>query len=158
MSIDSIDTATRELWENARTFFMMTLKTPEEKSQAERYFGLITSYELEGETFTIYTSSSFAAEFIRNDYANRLKGAFLMADIPNISIVVKVDSNSKPKLIVPTVQPTYYTKVQSTKPSGFISTLPLMEDYAFSTFVRGPSNSYAFSAEEGVVKNTAKPG
>ena len=158
MSIDSIDTATRELWENARTFFMMTLKTPEEKSQAERYFGLITSYELEGETFTIYTSSSFAAEFIRNDYANRLKGAFLMADIPNISIVVKVDSNSKPKLIVPTVQPTYYTKVQSTKPSGFISTLPLMEAYTFSTFVRGPSNSYAFSAAEGVVKNPAKPG
>ena len=158
MSIDSIDTATRELWENARTFFMMTLKTPEEKSQAERYFGLITSYELEGDTFTIYTSSSFAAEFIRNDYANRLKGAFLMADIPNISIVVKVDSNSKPKLIVPTVQPTYYTKVQSTKPSGFISTLPLMEDYTFSTFVRGPSNSYAFSAAEGVVKNPAKPG
>ena len=158
MSIDSIDTATRELWENARTFFMMTLKTPEEKSQAERYFGLITSYELEGETFTIYTSSSFAAEFIRNDYANRLKGAFLMADIPNISIVVKVDSNSKPKLIVPTVQPTYYTNVQSTKPSGFISTLPLMEHYTFSKFVRGPSNSYAFSAAEGVVKNPAKPG
>ena len=33
-----------------------------------------------------------------------------------------------------------------------------MEDYTFSTFVRGPSNSYAFSAAEGVVKNPAKPG
>ncbi len=157
MSTETIDTATRDLWENAKAFFMMTLKSSEEKSQAERYFGLITSYVREGEKFTLYTSSNFAAEFIRKDYANRLKGAFLMADAPNIDIEVKVDDRAKPKLIVPTEKPSYYN-APSAKPSTFVSTLPLVEDYTFSSFVRGPSNSYAFSAAEGVVKNPAKPG
>ena len=158
MNTDTIDTATRELWENAKTFFMMTLKTPEEKSQAERYFGMITSYIKEEDTFTIYTSSSFAADFIRNDYANRLKGAFLMADAPNIQIEVKVDASAKAKLIVPTEKKTGYYSPTSGRSSTFVSTLPLNDDYTFDTFVRGPSNSYAFSAAEGVVKNPAKLG
>jgi len=159
MNTETIDSATRELWENVKTFFMMTLKTPEEKSQAGRYFGLITSYDKKGDTFTIYTSSSFAADFIRKDYANRLKGAFLMADAPNIQIEVEVDATAKPKLIVPTeTENNGYSSYTSPRLNGFVSTLPLNEDYTFESFVRGPSNSYAFSAAEGVVKNPAKPG
>lgn len=159
MSAESLDTATRELWESAKAIFMMTLKTPEEKSQAERYFGLITSYDKEGDTFTIHTASSFAADFIRSDYTNRLKGAFLMADAPNVNIVVEVDNNARPKLIVPTSEKSavYYASPCS-RPTTFVSTLPLTSEYTFDTFVRGPSNSYAFSAAEGVVKNPAKPG
>jgi len=164
MTNESIDETSRELWNNAKAFFMMTLKSPEEKSQAERYFGLITSVTIINDDVTIYTSSSTAADKIRSDYTNRLKGAFLMADAPNVTINVLYEEN-KPSRVIGTHQNTYSTyKVPSTvstlqaKTNTFISTLPLNEDYTFDSFVRGPSNSYAFSAAEGVVKNPAKPG
>lgn len=156
MSNDTIDTASRELWENAKTFFMMTLKTQEDKSQAERYLGMITSVSRDGDVFTIYTASSFAADLIRNDYANRLKGAFVMADAPDVQLLVKYDERAKVNVVVPPVRTSQY--LMPGKPSTFVSTLPLNEDYTFDSFVRGPSNSYAISAAEGVVKNPAKAG
>ena len=158
MSTDTIDTASRELWETAKSYFMMTLKTPEDKSQAERYFGMITTVAREGDVFTIFTSSSFAADLIRSDYANRLKGAFAMADAPEMEIKVQYDERAKINVVVP---PTHYTSPYvsqgGSRQSSFVSTLPLNEDYTFDSFVRGPSNSYAISAAEGVVKNPAKP-
>ncbi len=157
MSKETIDTQSREQWEKAKTFFMMTLSSPEEKSQAERYFGMIVSVARDGKVFTIYTNSDFAAEQIRDNYANRLKGAFVMADAPDIELEVKCDEHAKPKLIVPTLTASY-TMGQGAKPSTFVSTLPLNEEYTYDTFVRGPSNSYAVSAAEGVVKSPAKTG
>lgn len=163
MSTEYIDEASSTLWKNAKSFFMMTLKTPEEKSQAERYFGLITSVRQEGNVFKIYTSSSMAADLIRNDYANRLKGAFMMADASDLKIEVEYDETKKQKVVSPQTQTyatyaTYATPAPVARTSTFVSTLPLNEDYTFESFVRGPSNSYAFSAAEGVVKNPAKPG
>lgn len=161
MMTDTIDTASRELWENAKSFFLMTLKSNEEKSQAERYFGMISSVSREGDVFTIYTSSAFAAEFIRSDYAPRLKGAFMMAG-EMLDIVVKEDE--KKQVVITPTRPTYAatsyglpTDVNK-RSAPFVSTLPLNEDYTFSSFVRGPSNSYAVSAAEGVVRNPSKPG
>lgn len=162
MSTESIDTASKELWENAKKFFMMTLSSPEERSQAERYFGMITSVAREGDTFRIYTASDFAANLIRSDYVNRLKGAFMMSGYPaTIDLIVEVDQSYRPRVVI-TPQPTPQTYAQpgyvQSQPqvSSFVSTLPLNEDYTFSTFVRGPSNSYAVSAAEGVVNNPAK--
>lgn len=164
MSTETIDTASRELWENAKTFFLMTLKSPEEKSQAQRYFGMITSVAREGNVFKICTSSSFAADLIRSDYAPRLKGAFMMAGEMNIDIVVEQDQTSRviitPQVTAPARSygvPRWEEEARAPR-STFVSTLPLNEDYTFSSFVRGPSNSYAISAAEGVVKNPAKPG
>ena len=158
MSTDTIDTASRELWDTAKSYFMMTLKTPEDKSQAERYFGMITTVAREGDVFTIFTSSSFAADLIRSDYANRLKGAFAMADAPEMEIKVEYDERAKINVVVPPPQCTSpYIPQVGARQSSFVSTLPLNEDYTFDSFVRGPSNSYAISAAEGVVKNPAKP-
>ena len=158
MSTDTIDTASRELWDTAKSYFMMTLKTPEDKSQAERYFGMITTVAREGDVFTIFTSSSFAADLIRSDYANRLKGAFAMADAPEMEIKVQYDERAKINVVVPPTQYTSpYVSQGGSRQSSFVSTLPLNEDYTFDSFVRGPSNSYAISAAEGVVKNPAKP-
>ena len=154
-----IDTASRELWESAKSLFMMTLKTQEDKSQAERYFGMITSVSREDNVFTIFTSSSFAADIIRSEYSNRLKGAFIMADAPEIELKVEYDQKAKINVVVPpSVRQPSYIQQNGSKPSSFVSTLPLNEDYTFESFVRGPSNSYAISAAEGVVKNPAKPG
>lgn len=165
MSTESIDVASKELWENVQKFFLLTLSSQDEKSQAERYFGMITSVAREGDVFTFYTSSEFAANLIRTDYVNRLKGAFMMTGCPStIELIVEVDKSYHPRVVVtPTPEPpktTYATigTYGATKPPSvpFVSTLPLTEDYTFSTFVRGPSNSYAVSAAEGVVNNPAK--
>lgn len=168
MSTESIDTASKQLWEKAKTFFLMTLNSPEEKSQAERYFGMITSVARDGDIFQIYTSSEFAANLIRTDYITRLKGAFMMSgSSPATDIRVTVDAVSKPQVVITPTQPQqgYYQRpsyesalTQPMRTKEFISTMPLNEDYTFSSFVRGPSNSYAVSAAEGVVKNPAKPG
>lgn len=158
MRNDTIDAASRELWEKAKNFFMMTLTTAEEKSQVERYLGMISSVSRKDNTFTVYTSSEFAADRIREDYVNRLTGAFVMADAPNITLDVRYDAKAKPKVVVPTNLTSHYTMPFNTRPTPFVSTLPLNDDYTFATFVRGPSNSYAVSAAEGVVKNPAKPG
>lgn len=157
MRNETIDATSFTLWEKAKSFFLLTLTSAEEKSQAERYLGMITSVARTDDCFTIYTSSEFAAERIRTDYVNRLTGAFLMADVQNIKIEVKYDISMKPRVVVPTlITPSYMTS--PTRTTQFISTLPLNEDYTFNSFVRGPSNSYAISAAEGVVNSPAKPG
>lgn len=146
-----------EIWKTVKTFFMMSLKTPEERSQAERYLSMIRDLRLEGDVFTIVTSSSTAASLIRSDYLNRLKGAFMMADFPSMTIDVICDESKSPLIFAPDPSPAEQHAPLPAR-SKFTSTLPLNEDYTFDSFVRGPSNSYAFSAAEGVVKNPAKLG
>ena len=154
MSTETIDSASMELWESAKSFLIMTLKTQEEKSQAERYMGMITSVESDGKKFTIYTNNEFTADFLKKDYSSKLRGSFMVAGAPEDFVLeIKCDHNAKPAMIVPasTAQVS-----QSSRPTNFVSTLPLNEEYTFDTFVRGPSNSYAISAAEGVVNNPAK--
>lgn len=164
MSNDSIDAGSKELWENVKGFFMLTLRSSEERSQAERYFSMILSVAREGNVFTINMKNEFAADKFRTDYVNRLKGGFLMAGCSDdIEIKVEYRESEKPVIITPVVNQGYYTSpTLKTQPASenqkFVTTLPLNEEYTFATFVRGPSNSYAVSAAEGVVKNPAKPG
>lgn len=166
MSTETIDTDSKELWETAKRFFLMTLRSPDEKSLAERYFDMITSVARERDVFTLYTSSNFAANKIRDEYATRLKGAFMMSGCsPSIEIKVKDDSVRLSQIVITPPRSGYYqptggygTPTTEPRTRQFISTMPLNEDYTFSSFVRGPSNSYAVSAAEGVVKNPAKPG
>ena len=146
-----------EIWKTVKTFFMMSLQTPEEKSQAERYLSMMSDLRFEDDVFTIVTSSSSAAALIKSDYLNRLKGAFMMADLPNVKIDVISDESKNQFIFAPDPSPAQQQRVEAPK-STFTSTLPLNEDYTFDSFVRGPSNSYAFSAAEGVVKNPAKMG
>lgn len=164
MNNDTIDAGSKALWENVKTFFMMTLRSPEEQSQADRYFSMILSVAREGNVFTIFTKNEFAADKIRTDYVNRLKGGFLMAGCSDdIEIRVECRESEKPVIITPTPSAGYYGTMPTRQAvqietQKIVSTLPLNEEYTFATFVRGPSNSYAVSAAEGVVKNPAKPG
>lgn len=166
MSKDSIDAGSKELWENVKSFFMMTLRTSEERSQADRYFSMILSVAREGNVFTIYMKNEFAADKVRSDYVNRLKGGFMMAGCSaDIEIKVECGESEKPVIITPVPTQGYYGTMPTpmrppmqSEAQKFVTTLPLNDDYTFATFVRGPSNSYAVSAAEGVVKNPAKPG
>ena len=158
MSDQTIDAESKQLWESAKSFLIMTLNTQEEKSQAERYLGMITSVSTEGSKFKILTTNEFTAELLKDDYINKLRGSFLVAGAPpDLEIEISCDHNARSTMIVPTEKTEGQFRQSEYRSSGFVSTLPLNEEYTFDTFVRGPSNSYAISAAEGVVRNPANP-
>lgn len=159
MNDRQIDTSSKELWEKAKSFYLLTLHSIEEKSQAERYLGMITSVTNEGGKFLIFTHNGFAADLIRKEYANKIKGSFLLAGAdPNLEIEVRYDPASKPALVVPSFMPSQAIQPQETHVSSFISPLPLKEEFTFDEFVSGPSNSFAIAAAKAVVSNPGRTG
>ena len=159
MNDRQIDTSSKELWEKAKSFYLLTLHSIEEKSQAERYLGMITSVAYEGGKFLIFTHNGFAADLIRKESANKIKGSFLLAGAdPNLEIEVRYDPASKPALVVPSFMPSQAIQPQETHVSSFISPLPLKEEFTFDEFVSGPSNSFAIAAAKAVVSNPGRTG
>lgn len=163
MSNDTIDMASKELWERAKTIFLSSLRSDDERNQANRYFSMITSVSNEGNCFHIRTSNSFAADLLRNDYAEKLKGCLDLADgKKERTLEFSCDENSKPSIVVP-VQPVARSienpaAFTSNRVNNFISTMPLNEDYTFEEFVEGQSNSWALAAAKGVVEHPGKIG
>ena len=159
MNDRQIDTSSKELWEKAKSFYLLTLHSIEEKSQAGRYLGMITSVANEGGKFLIFTHNEFAADLIRKEYANKIKGSFLLAGAdPNLEIEVRYDPASKPALVVPSFMTSQAIQPQETHVSSFISPLPLKEEFTFDEFVSGPSNSFAIAAAKAVVSNPGRTG
>lgn len=161
MSKEEIDMASKELWERAKAIFILTLQSENEKLQANRYFGMITSVTAKDGRFIIYTINKFAAELLQKDYANKLKSSFTLANAPSdIEIEFKYDETARPAIVIPKTEKRY----EDDRPqlerrvSTFVSTRPLDVDYTFDEFVRGPSNSFALAAAMGVVKNPGKSG
>ena len=161
MSKEEIDMASKELWERAKAIFILTLQSENEKLQANRYFGMITSVTAKDGRFIIYTINKFAADLLQKDYANKLKSSFTLANAPSdIEIEFKYDETARPAIIIPKTE----RKYEDDRPqlekrvSTFVSTRPLDVDYTFDEFVRGPSNSFALAAAMGVVKNPGKSG
>ena len=155
MMNDSIDIASKELWERAKTIFISTLQSVEEKNQVERYFGMITTVAAKDDVFVIYTMTKFAADLLQHDYAEKLKFSFGLAGA-NVKLQFKHDETKQPVLVVPKVPE--QKKAQSTRVSTFVSTMPMNPNYTFKEFVPGPSNSFALSAAKAIVKNPGKNG
>lgn len=162
MSNDTIDMASKELWERAKTIYLSTLRSDEERNQAIRYFSMITSVSTEGNTFKIRTSNSFAADLLRTDYSEKLKGCLDLADgKKDRELDFQFDENAKPSIVIPVqpeIRPSEPKSYQPNRVNNFISTMPLNEDYTFEEFVQGPSNSWALAAAKGVVEHPGKIG
>ena len=162
MSDNTIDTSSKELWERAKTIYLSTLRSDEEKNQANRYFSMITSVSTEGNVFRIRTSNTFAADLLRSDYAEKLKGCLDLADgKKDRELDFCYDENSKPAIVVPVEPSRLSTNTAGFSPgkvSTFISTMPLNEGYTFEEFVEGQSNSWALAAAKGVVEHPGKIG
>ena len=158
MSEKSIDIGSKELWERAKAIFTSTLMTSEEKSQADRYFGMISGVVSDGSGFNILTMNSLAADLLQREYAEKLKSSFILAGAdPSIELFFKYDEDSRPPLVTPRlVSPPPQVAIKV--PSTFESTLPLDLNYTFEEFVRGPSNSYAYAAAEACAMSPGKPG
>ena len=155
MNNETIDIASKEMWEKAKTIYLSTLASANEKSQVDRYLSMITSVTSKGGNFIVYTANTYAADYLKDNYSDRLKKCLeLVSNGLEINLEFRYDAKAKPAIVIS--QKT--TAVKSARVSTFISTLPLNEEYTFDEFVRGPSNSFALAAAMAVVKNPGKSG
>lgn len=157
MSNETIDIASKELWERARTFYLSMISSQDEKAQIERYLSMITTVAKENHKFIIYTSNDYAAEFLKSKYsANFQKCLAFASGVNNLEIEFRVDATAKTAIVVPMAKEEE-PKTKFGRLSNFVSTMPLNPDYTFEEFVRGPSNSFALAAAMGAVNNPGKP-
>ena len=150
------------LWERAKAIYYSTV-SEENKKQAERYFSLVTSVEGENNTLTIYTSVEFAVEKLSKEYGDKLKSCLNLAGADqNICLTFKYNPDIQTEIIIPKYEEEKreaQVNPQDKKAySKFISTMPLIENFTFEEFVRGPSNSFALAAAQGVVNNPGRAG
>ena len=154
---ETIDITSKEMWERAKEIYLSTLHSVEEKSQVDRYLSMILSVSRKGENFIVLTSNAYAADYLKDNYSERLRKCLeLVADGEKIGLKFKYDETAKPAIIMPHNQMGRQSYSNAT--STFISTMPLNEEYTFEEFVRGPSNSWALAAAQGVVSNPGKSG
>ena len=157
MTNEIIDIASKEMWEKAKTIYLATLQSAEEKSQVDRYLSMITSVTSKDGSFIVYTANSYAADYLKDHYSDRLRKCLeLVSDGLEIKLEFRHDANLKPAIVVP--KSSGATSMKTARISTFISTMALNEEYTFDEFVRGPSNSFALAAAMAVVKNPGKSG
>ena len=157
MTNETIDIASREMWDKAKAIYLSTLQSAEEKSQVDRYLSMITSITSKGGNFTIYTANSYAADYLRDNYSDRLRKCLeLVSNGLEIHLNFKCDVHSRPAIVVP--PKAGVSGMRNGRVSTFVSTMALNDEYTFDEFVRGPSNSFAFTAAMAVVKNPGKGG
>lgn len=160
---ETIDIASKELWEKAKNIYLSTLQSFEEKNQVERYLSMIVNVTREGNVYQVMTSNEYACEFLRSNYSERLKKCLELVTSDNsVNIAFSFDSTARPAIVTPIPHPNETesngSPTRTEKISTFISTMPLNEEYTFDEFVRGSSNSWALAAAQGVVKNPGKVG
>ena len=154
---ETIDITSKKMWERAKEIYLSTLHSVEEKSQVDRYLSMILSVSRKGDNFIVLTSNAYAADYLKDNYSERLRKCLeLVADGEKIGLEFKYDETAKPAIIMPHNQMGRQSYSNAT--STFISTMPLNEEYTFEEFVRGPSNSWALAAAQGVVSNPGKSG
>ena len=156
MTNETIDIDSKAMWEKAKNIYLATLQSADEKSQVDRYLSMITSVTSKDGNFTVYTANSYAADYLKDNYSDRLKKCLeLVSNGLEIKLNFKYDAESKPAIIIP---PQGGGQGKHGRVSTFISTMALNDEYTFDEFVRGPSNSFAFTAAMAVVKNPGKGG
>ena len=152
------ETATKEQWSKAKTIYLSTLQSENEKSQVERYLSMVVAVDRVKDKFVAFTSNAFAADFLRDNYAERLKKCLeLVAPEGKVEIEFKYSATAAPS----STRQSAARQSERHRPqriSTFVSTMPLNEDYTFDEFVRGPSNSFAVAAAKAVVMNPGKGG
>ena len=160
---DEKDNDASRLWERAKATYMATLQSEQEKAQAKRYLSMVTSVTCKDGNFTILTSTSGAADFLKTEYSSKLTSCLNLARSDNeggsMKLNFKYDGSNINFINSPQIPNSIPAAVhQSSKASSFLSTMPLNEEYTFDEFVRGPSNSWALAAAQGVVANPGKSG
>ena len=96
MNTSNLTIETNDLWQRVKTICLSTIQNGEEKGQAERYFGMITSVSHIGDAIRFMVPNKFAADTIEKNYADKLKLCFGLAGASmDIKLEFKVDENKK---------------------------------------------------------------
>ena len=66
---ETIDIASKSLWERAKNIYLSSLPTEEERGQVDRYLSMITSVSRTGNDFIIVTSNEYAAQYLKDNYS-----------------------------------------------------------------------------------------
>lgn len=153
MNENDSSTVIRSLWDRARTIYVSTLQTDEERGKAERYFSMITAVENTDGNFHVKTSNEFAATLLNNDYAAKLKMCIgLAGGSPDTEVIFTMDETLKQSIVVPpqtnqarreSINEIAESDDANANVPKFTSTMQLNPNYTFNEFVRGPSNSLA---------------
>lgn len=150
-----------DLWKRATDIYFATVQDQEAKNQAARYLSMVTKISGTADELVVYTSIELAAEKLSSEYGDKLKSCLNLADAgENTKLSFKYDPQDKVEIVVPKdiEEPMVQQAAEVPKPSysTFVSTMPLIENFTFEEFVRGPSNSFALAAAQGVVNNPGK--
>jgi len=157
MANESIGGAVTEFWNRAKSIFLSTLQSIDEKDHADRYLSMVTRAVKVDNTIILMTVNEFAADYIQRTYGEKLKLSFgLAGGEEGLSVIFKEDKEQKPISNEPKPEEQKRKVVQ--KISTFVSTMPMNPEYTFKEFVPGPSNSFALSAAKAIVKNPGKNG
>lgn len=148
---------TNLLWEKAKTIYLSSLLSQEDKSQVERYFSMISSVKRDGNTITIITSNQYAADYLKTNYSDRLKKCLELIS-PEAAIELTFDYQKTAPIQIQPARRMESSFSEPVRRSTFVSTIPLNEDYTFSNFVSGASNSFAIAAAKAVVSNPGRVG
>lgn len=151
------------LWDRVKAIYLTTLFSEDDKSKVNRLFSLVTRAEEKDGKLKVFTANSYAAEMLTTNHIQKLKSCMVLAgsegDITIEEEKVEVPPNEEIHSLTPvSAQPIYANQPIASKATTFVSTMPLNEDYTFDKFVKGPSNSFAFSAAKAVVENPGKTG
>ena len=102
MTNETIDIASKEMWEKAKTIYLSTLESANEKSQVDRYLSMITSVTSTNGNFIVYTANSYAADYLKDNYSDRLKKCLeLVSNELDIKLEFRHDETAKPAIILP---------------------------------------------------------
>lgn len=145
-----------EVWGRAKSVFLSTLRTPEEKEQAQRHFDMITRVVIEGNKFIVYALNDFAADVLTRNYIAQVNSSLILAGAPQEAKVEFLgDKEVKQQIKIAPLPTTPPPNVQAEKQKEekYISTMPLNDGYTFEEFVTGPSNSWAYAAAKGVAEH-----
>lgn len=162
MQNEEIKIKAEDLWQRTKSICIATTQSDDERNKIARYLSFVTRVKLEDSVFKILTNTKFTAEQLDKEYSEKINECFRLAGADSdLKLEFGVDEEYTPTYIQPTVteQPKEVNHYNlKSKNTYFTSTQQMDESNTFENFVRGPSNSFARDAAEGVVKNPGKKG
>ncbi len=152
-----------ELWKKAISLLRDIMVTPEERSQLERYFPMLTFHGFENGEYVIGLADQFQVDWVTPKLALPLERALHASGLPK-DVHVKFAIRQPSHYVAPQAPSPALAQSKPRKTATKVSslsrevplTMPLHENYTFENFVCGPSNSFAHAAATAVAKGLSR--